>query len=109
MPSDDALRVLEACAEKWYRGEGQAADGAAAYFAMNMREKRAVQDCYPEAIFITFNSSSLRILFPDGMPIFYMYSLRKGCAVKPWFISDGADVQVRAPGQMCVAPALAAG
>ena len=109
MPSDDALRVLEACAEKWYRGEGQAADGAAAYFAMNMREKRAVQDNYPEAIFITFNSSSLRILFPDGMPIFYMYSLRKGCAIKPWFVSEEANVQIRASGQMSVAPALAAG
>ena len=76
-------------AGKWYRGGGAPNAGAAAYFAMNMLEKEAVGATYPGAVFITFNNSRLRVLFPDQMPIFYMYALRKGCAVKPWFL--GAD------------------
>ena len=28
------------------------------------------------------------LLFPDTMPIFYMYSLKRGVAVKPWFLPD---------------------
>jgi L-tyrosine isonitrile synthase len=86
----ETLSSLEDCAEKWYRGKGRPSDGAAAYYAMNMHEKRAVELCFPQAIFVTFNSNSLRVLFPDKMPIFYMYSLRKGCAIKPWFMDDEA-------------------
>ncbi len=87
-PSQETLLGLEECAEKWYRGRGRFIDGAAAYYAMNMNEKRAVELCYPNTVFVTFNSGAMRVLFPDRMPIFYMYSLRKGCATKPWFTDD---------------------
>jgi len=80
------LDQLTHSAAKWYRGDGSARYGAIQYYAMNMSEKRAVEAAYPHAIFITFNNSDFRVLFPDGLPIFYMYSLRKGFAVKPWFI-----------------------
>ena len=53
---------------------------------MNMVEKRAVQFAFPRSIFVTFNGSEYRSLFPDRMPIFYMYSLRRGTGVKPWFL-----------------------
>jgi hypothetical protein len=53
---------------------------------LNMIEKQAVEAAFPEAIFVTFNGSGLRTLFPDRMPIFYMYSIRRGVAVKPWFM-----------------------
>lgn len=82
------LDHLTQSASKWYRGEGSARYGAIQYYALNMSEKRAVEAAYPHAIFITFNNSDFRVMFPDGLPIFYMYSLRKGFAVKPWFI-DG--------------------
>lgn len=49
-------------------------------------EKQAVETAFPDAIFVTFNGSELRPLFPDRMPIFYMYSVRRGVAVKPWFM-----------------------
>ena len=83
---EDMLAKLSASAMKWYRGEGIAEQGALKYFHMNMIEKRAVELAFPHAIFVTFNSSKLRILFPKRLPIFYMYSLQRGSSVKPWFL-----------------------
>ncbi|MBX9776841.1 MAG: hypothetical protein K2Y71_20880 [Xanthobacteraceae bacterium] len=82
----EMLERLGACAAKWFRGEGTIEEGAARYLKMNMVEKRAVQFAFPRSIFITFNGSEYRSLFPDRMPIFYMYSLRRGMGVKPWFM-----------------------
>jgi hypothetical protein len=84
--SEEVRRKLGACAAKWFRGEGTVEEGAARYFQMNMVEKRAVQFAFPRSIFVTFNGSEYRCLFPERMPIFYMYSLRRGMAVKPWFL-----------------------
>jgi hypothetical protein len=82
----DTLERLSACAAKWYRGQGTPEQGAAKYFQMNMIEKRAVEHAFPRSIFITFNGSEYRSLFPEALPIFYMYSLRRGVSVKPWFL-----------------------
>jgi hypothetical protein len=104
---EETLRRLSRCAEKWYKGDGTAEGGALKYFEMNMREKRAVEQAFPHSIFITFNSSEYRILFPDRLPIFYMYSLKKGMAVKPWFLSEEtlACSQVAGPrGESMTAP-----
>ncbi|MEA2997054.1 MAG: hypothetical protein QOG74_2603 [Alphaproteobacteria bacterium] len=94
-PADDALpeetlRRLSESAKKWYRGEGTAEQGALKYYRMNMIEKRAVEIAFPRSIFITFNGSDLRSLFPTQLPIFFMYSLRRGMSVKPWFIASDA-------------------
>ncbi|MFD2181900.1 hypothetical protein [Rhodoplanes azumiensis] len=91
----DVLDSLAASAGKWYRGAGSAEDGALAYYRMNMVEKRAVELAFPGAIFVTFNGSKLRCLFPARMPIFYMYSLRRGFSVKPWFLP--ADQELCGP------------
>jgi L-tyrosine isonitrile synthase len=90
------LAALMASAQKWYRGVGSAEDGAREYYRMNMQEKRAVERAFPGSIFITFNGSILRALFPEHLPIFYMYSLRRGTSVKPWFMPDEALASVRA-------------
>ncbi|MPZ40732.1 MAG: hypothetical protein GEU95_22315 [Rhizobiales bacterium] len=82
---DDMLQKLGACAAKWFRGEGTVEEGAARYLQLNMVEKRAVQFAFPRSIFATFNGSEFRSLFPERMPVFYMYSLRRGTSVKPWF------------------------
>jgi L-tyrosine isonitrile synthase len=82
----ETIRKLGLAATKWFRGEGTPEAGAERYFRMNMIEKRAVQHAFPNAIFITFNGSEYRCLFPERMPIFYMYSLRRGMSVKPWFL-----------------------
>jgi L-tyrosine isonitrile synthase len=84
----EILEALTQSATKWYGGDGAPKDGAARYFELNMEEKYAVEAQYPDSIFITFNGSKHRILFPDKLPIFYMYSLKKGIAVKPWFLDD---------------------
>jgi hypothetical protein len=87
VPMPAAIRSqLERCAEKWFRGEGSPREGAQRYFDLNMIEKRAMAAAFPQAVFITFNNSEFSSLFPDDMPIFYMHSLRRGTAVKPWFI-----------------------
>lgn len=86
LPASDVIDRLERCAAKWYNGEGAAIDGATRYFEANMIEKQAIQSCFPDTVFLTFNGSEFRQLFPDDMPIFSMYSVRKGVAVKPWFM-----------------------
>lgn len=88
MPSDEVRESLIACAAKWYRGEGSTEEGALEYFQMNMVEKRAIEAIFPDAVFVTFNSGEFRDLFPADMPIFYMYSLKRGFGVKPWFMSS---------------------
>lgn len=93
----ETLDRLCVSAMKWYRGDGTAEEGALKYYRMNMIEKRAVELAFPRSIFITFNGSDLRSLFPDRLPIFYMYSLRRGFSVKPWFLPTDAaacDVSV---------------
>lgn len=87
-PDPETLAKLEKCAAKWFRGEGSADEGARRYFALNMIEKRAIEAAFPRNVFVTFNGSEYRSLFPDQLPVFYMYSMKKGFAVKPWFIPD---------------------
>lgn len=89
-PAGAILDKLGVCAAKWYRGSGDPQEGARQYLAMNMVERLAVETAFPDDVFITFNGSAYRALFPSGLPIFYMYSLRRGTSVKPWFLdADG--------------------
>jgi L-tyrosine isonitrile synthase len=82
---DDVMKELTQSAAKWYGGTEAPSRAAARYFQLNMLEKHAVAQEYPDSIFITFNNRRHRLLFPDNLPVFYMYSLKKGVAVKPWF------------------------
>jgi L-tyrosine isonitrile synthase len=84
--SAESLSMLTASAAKWYRGEGSVEQGALRYLRMNLIEQRVVERAFARSIFITFNGSDLRCLFPRQLPIFYMYSLRRGVSVKPWFL-----------------------
>jgi len=84
--SSETLSLLLASAQKWYHGSGTAQEGALAYLRMNLIEQRVVEWAFPRSIFVTFNGSDLRGLFPRQLPIFYMYSLRRGFGVKPWFL-----------------------
>lgn len=86
--SESMLDMLAKSAERWYQGDGSARDGALQYYQMNMLEKRAIEMAFPRSIFITFNHSKFRGLFPDSLPIFYMYSLKRGVGVKPWFLDE---------------------
>lgn len=83
---DDFLAKLEKSAEKWYKGDGSHRRGAEEYYWQNMVERQAVEQEFRTSIFLTFNGSDLRDLFPQNLPIFYMYSIRKGTSTKPWFM-----------------------
>jgi len=87
---EDTLVRLATSARKWYRGDGTAEQGALNYYHMNMIEKRAVELAFPHSIFVTFSGSELRSLFPKSLPIFYMYSVRRGISSKPWFLPSAA-------------------
>jgi hypothetical protein len=100
IPSD-TLRSLIQAAERWYQGDDTPEQGARRYYMMNMLEKRAIEVAYPDAIFITFNGSAYRQLFPDAMPIFYMYSIKRGVAVKPWFMGVADPVPALAATPAC--------
>jgi hypothetical protein len=99
--AEETLTRLFASAKKWYHGEGTHEEGALKYYKMNVVERRAVELAFPSSIFITFNGSELRSLFPQRLPIFYMYSLRRGVGIKPWFLpaepasSDDPTYQTR--------------
>ena len=85
------LQDLRDSAEKWFRGDADSERGAREYFHMNMIERAAIERHFPRAIFLTFNGRQVRQLFPQQMPVFYMYSLRRGQSVKPWFLdANGA-------------------
>ena len=92
------LESLERSAARWFRGTGNLRDGARTYLAMNRVESRAVTARYRGSIFITFNGKSIRDLFPATMPVFYMYSLRRGTAVKPWFMNEQCTPYIDAEG-----------
>ena len=85
-PSQDILETLYRSAERWYRGGASTLEGARQYYAMNMIERRVIEHFFPTSIFATFNGSESRALFPDKLPIFYMYSIKRGTSVKPWFL-----------------------
>lgn len=85
-PSDEVLAGLSASAAKWFRGDGTAEEGALRYYRANMVERRVTESAFPHTIFVTFNGSSVRSLFPESMPIFYMFSIRPGISDKPWFL-----------------------
>lgn len=101
---DEAISLLTHSAKRWYRGEGSALEGAARYYKLNMIEKQVMERAFPDSIFVTFNGSEQRDLFPDGLPIFYMYSTKRGTAVKPWF-QDAGDALARKPENIQAVPA----
>ena len=96
-PPAEILDALLASAQRHYRGEGTAETGARRYFHCNMREKRVIEQAFPETVFLTFNGRDMRPLFPDRMPIFFMYSIRRGVSVKPWFIATTPEAALVEP------------
>jgi hypothetical protein len=86
----ELMPTLRESASKWFRGSGTIEEGAIRYYQLNMVEKQVVERAFSHAIFVTFNGSEMRSLFPAQLPIFYMYSVRHGVSDKPWFLP--ADV-----------------
>jgi hypothetical protein len=86
MPPEEVLAELRVSAAKWFKGDGTPEEGAIRYFQANMVERKVIERAFPQSIFITFNGSQLKSLFPETLPIFYMFSLRHGISDKPWFL-----------------------
>lgn len=83
---EELFTALRASAAKWFRGEGSIEQGALRYYRANMVEKKVIERAFSQSIFVTFNGSEMQPLFPDALPIFYMFSLRRGVCAKPWFL-----------------------
>ena len=97
-PSEQTIRQLTESAMRWYRGTESVEQGALDYFKMNMVERQVIELFFPGSIFVTFNGSDHRELFPEKLPIFYMYSLKRGFGVKPWFLTDDGTPAVASNG-----------
>jgi L-tyrosine isonitrile synthase len=87
-PSAETLAQLVRSAMRWYRGDGTPEEGAKRYYDMNMIEKQVMELFFSSSIFVTFNGREHRDLFPDKLPIFFMYSMKRGTSVKPWFLPE---------------------
>ena len=96
-------------AAKWFHGSGPVEEGAVRYYRANMVEKVAVDRAFPRSIFVTFSSSKMLPLFPDSLPIFYMYSVRHGICAKPWFLPADFGQQPASAATQAVAGYPAAG
>ena len=99
VPPPDLLAELRLSAAKWFKGGGSADEGAIRYFQANMIERKVMERAFPSSIFVTFNGSQLRSLFPDTLPIFYMFSLRHGISDKPWFLPPDCTGRKQPPNQ----------
>ncbi|HTV38310.1 MAG TPA: hypothetical protein VMF12_17915 [Xanthobacteraceae bacterium] len=100
VPPPELLAELRVSAAKWFKGDGSAEEGAVRYFQANMLERKVMERAFPRSIFITFNGSQIKSLFPETLPIFYMFSLRHGVSDKPWFLPpDYTDRKPRPNGQ----------
>ena len=99
LPSPELLAELRTSAAKWFKGEGSVDEGAIRYFQANMVERKVMERTFPRSIFVTFNGKQLRSLFPDALPIFYMFSLRHGISDKPWFLPPDFTGRRPAPGR----------
>ncbi len=86
LPPPELLADLRVSAAKWFKGEGSVDEGAIRYFQANMVERKVMEHAFPRSIFVTFNGSQLKSLFPESLPILYMFSLRHGISDKPWFL-----------------------
>lgn len=76
-------KTLEKSSEKYYVWNDPV-QGAQSYLAMRMSEKPLLEDCFRDAVFVTFGSKDLQALYPK-VPILYMYTGEK-CGVQlPWF------------------------
>ena len=79
------LKELTKSASRRYQGEKNITDVAQAYYQQNLVEREIIQENFPDAIFLTYNGSKMNPIFPKKMPIFHMYSTKKGDSEKPWF------------------------
>lgn len=84
-PPKNLLKTLKKSSEKHYKGNQSNIEVAKVYYLQNQLEKEQVAKKFSDHIFLTYNSSEMNSLFPLELPIFYMYSLKKGVSEKPWF------------------------
>lgn len=82
---DGLFEILLNSAQKHYTVSDDYSLAAKLYYLQNQLERKRIDDDYPDYIFLTFNGSKLNDLFPKNLPIFYMYSTKKGHSAKPWF------------------------
>ena len=81
----DFLDTLVVSASKHYKWNENIETIAKWYYQQNQNEKKQVAKMFENHIFLTYNGRSMNQLFPEKMPIFYMYSTKRGNSEKPWF------------------------
>lgn len=81
-------KELKNMASKHHLWEADPDEVVKKYIALNRFESLYVERLFKDSIFITYNDANkLRFLFPLGLPVYSMYSLKKGKTIKPWFVN----------------------
>jgi asparagine synthase (glutamine-hydrolysing) len=85
--NDDLLNNLVKSSERHYKHpENNYLVGAKIYYLQNQFERKAVEQKFGDNIFLTYNGNEVDGILPTKLPVFYMYSYRKGFSEKPWFM-----------------------
>jgi asparagine synthase (glutamine-hydrolysing) len=85
--NDELLNNLVKSSERHYRNsENNHLVGAKIYYLQNQLERKAVEQKFNDNIFLTYNGNEVDGILPTKLPIFYMYSYKKGSSEKPWFM-----------------------
>lgn len=84
----DLLEILENSSRKHNKRLSDHNLSAKLYYLQNQIEKKTLEENFSNSIFLTYNGSSMDSIFPTKLPIFYMYSIKRGTSTKPWFSED---------------------
>lgn len=85
--NDELLNNLAKSSERHYKNaENNHLVGAKIYYLQNQLERKAVEQKFNDNIFLTYNGNEIDGILPTKLPIFYMYSYKKGFSEKPWFM-----------------------
>ncbi|HLD21645.1 MAG TPA: asparagine synthase C-terminal domain-containing protein, partial [Patescibacteria group bacterium] len=82
----DIPDVFYSSSEKHFQKNNDIQLGAKLYYLQNQLEKNSIEQHFADCIFMTYNSSTWDSIHPARLPIFYMYSLKRGTSIKPWFV-----------------------
>ena len=81
----ELLVELKKSSTKWHQGGKSVGVGAKRSFDMNIVKRRVIEKICLTSVSITLDSSDTCVLFPNKLPSFYMYSIKNGVDLRPWF------------------------
>jgi hypothetical protein len=80
-------RLVESARKRFHGGDPE--KGARDYLAAREVDNKVITSFYPQAIHATYNDpESMKWLQPSGVPVIYLWSIKKGRSMPPWFFNN---------------------